>query len=157
MADASAPLTVSALTYRIKQSLEGGFPSLLVEGELSNCKFATSGHFYFVLKDEHAQIAGVMWRSRVGGLSVTPSDGMKAIVAGRVTVYEVRGVYQIDATSIRPLGVGELQIAFEKLRKKLEDEGLFDASRKKVLPGFPERIGLRAPGRPRRSRRRSGR
>jgi len=142
MPETPAPITVSALTYRIKQSLEGGFPALLVEGELSNCKFATSGHFYFVLKDEHAQIAGVMWRSRVGGLSVTPADGMKVLVTGRLTVYEVRGVYQIDATAIRPLGVGALQEAFERLKMKLEAEGLFDGARKKPLPAFPERIGI---------------
>jgi exodeoxyribonuclease VII large subunit len=142
MAEAPAPLSVSALTYRIKQSLESGFTSLRVEGELSNCKFATSGHFYFVLKDDRAQIAGVMWRSKVDGLAIAPADGMKVLVAGRLTVYEVRGVYQLDASSIRPLGVGELQAAFERLKSKLEAEGLFGEGRKKPIPGFPERIGI---------------
>ena len=142
MPESPAPLTVSALTYRIKQALEGGFPSLRVEGELSNCKFAASGHFYFVLKDDRAQIAGVMWRSRVDGLAVTPADGMKVLVAGKLAVYEVRGVYQIDASSIRPLGVGELQAAFERLKAKLEAEGLFSEARKKPLPQFPSRIGI---------------
>ena len=83
-----------------------------------------------------------MWRSRVAGLAFDPEDGMKVIVTGRITVYEVRGVYQIDASSIRPLGVGELQIAFEKLKEKLAAEGLFAAERKKPLPEYPEKIGI---------------
>jgi exodeoxyribonuclease VII large subunit len=135
-------LTVSEITRRVKQLLEGGFAGIVVQGELSNFKIHTSGHMYFTLKDESAQIAGVMWRSRVGSLSFVPEDGMKVVVSGRITVYEPRGAYQIDATSMRPLGVGELQAAFEKLKQKLSAEGLFDASRKKPLPEFPQRIGI---------------
>jgi len=135
-------LTVSEITRRIKLLLEGGFTGVKVQGELSNFKRHTSGHLYFTLKDESAQIACVMWRSRAAGLTFTPMDGMKVVVSGRVTVYEVRGNYQIDAASMAPLGVGELQLAFEKLKQKLASEGLFDARRKKPLPPFPERIGI---------------
>jgi len=141
MAD-QTPLTVSAITQKIKQSLELEYPSLAVVGELSNFKQHSSGHLYFTLKDEYAQIAGVMWRSRVSGLKFKPQDGMKVIVTGRITVYEVRGVYQIDATAIRPLGAGDLQLAFEELKRRLAAEGLFDESRKKPLPEYPGRIGI---------------
>ncbi|MEW6510714.1 MAG: exodeoxyribonuclease VII large subunit [Bacteroidota bacterium] len=142
MANQQQPLTVTELTRRIKQTLEGGYPSVLVEGEISNVRRHTSGHLYFTLKDEGAQLSGVMWRSRVSGLRFEPEDGMKVIVAGRISVYEPRGAYQIDAQSMRPLGVGDLQIAFEKLKQKLAAEGLFDEARKKPLPPFPRRIGI---------------
>jgi exodeoxyribonuclease VII large subunit len=135
-------LTVSEITRKIKLAVERGFSSVVVQGELSNFKRHTSGHVYFTLRDEHTQISGVMWRSRVGGLAFDPEDGMKVIVTGRITVYEVRGVYQIDASSIRPLGVGELQIAFERLKEKLAGEGLFSAERKQKLPEYPEKIGI---------------
>jgi exodeoxyribonuclease VII large subunit len=135
-------LTVSEVTRRIKQTLESGFPAVTVQGELSNTKLHTSGHFYFTLKDDQAQISGVMWRSRMQGMSFRPEDGMKVIVNGRLTVYEVRGVYQIDAASIRPLGIGELQIAFEKLKQKLAAEGLFEEARKRPLPQYPRVIGI---------------
>ncbi len=134
--------TVSEVTRRIKQMLEAGFSSVTVQGELSNCRVHTSGHMYFTLKDESSQISGVMWRSRVPSLTFSPQDGMKVVVAGRVTVYEPRGAYQLDAASMRPLGVGELQIAFEKLKQKLAAEGLFDVSRKRPLPEFPGCIGI---------------
>jgi exodeoxyribonuclease VII large subunit len=135
-------LTVSELTRRIKKILETGFPGILVGGELSNVKLHSSGHLYFTLKDESAQLPGVMWRSRVPSLSFVPADGMKVVVSGRITVYEVRGAYQIEASAIRPLGVGDLQIAFEKLKQQLAAEGLFELARKKKLPVFPERIGI---------------
>jgi len=135
-------LTVLEITRRIKQLLEGGFAGVAVQGELSNFKRHTSGHLYFTLKDESAQISGVMWRSRAAGLAFDPQDGMKVVITGRLSVYEVRGVYQIDASSIRPLGVGELQIAFDRLKQKLSAEGLFDAERKKPLPEYPGRIGV---------------
>ena len=135
-------LTVSEVTRQIKQTLERGFSSVTVQGELSNTKLHTSGHFYFTLKDDLAQISGVMWRSRMQGMSFKPEDGMKVIVNGRLTVYEVRGVYQIDAASIRPLGIGELQVAFDKLKQKLLAEGLFAEARKKPLPLYPSTIGI---------------
>jgi len=135
-------LTVSDVTRRIKQTLETDFPGLAVQGELSNVKLHSSGHLYFTLKDESAQIAGVMWRSRVGGLSFKPEDGMKIIATGRITVYEPRGTYQLDTGNMRPMGLGDLQAAFEQLKQKLAAEGLFDPARKKPLPEFPRRIGL---------------
>lgn len=137
-----APLTVTALTRRIKLSLESGFPSLAVVGELSNVKLHSSGHLYFTLKDEGAQIAGVMWRSRVPSLRFRPTDGTKVVVQGRLSVYEPRGTYQIDAQSMRTLGLGDLQMAFEELKRRLEAEGLFDGARKRPLPAYPERIGI---------------
>jgi exodeoxyribonuclease VII large subunit len=134
--------TVSDLTRRIKQTLETGFSSVMVVGEISNLKRHTSGHVYFTLKDESAQLSAVIWRSRVPMLTLMPQDGMKVVVTGRITVYEVRGVYQIDVTSLKPVGVGALQEAFERLKEKLAGEGLFDAGRKKPLPEYPERIGI---------------
>jgi exodeoxyribonuclease VII large subunit len=134
--------TVTELTRRIKQALETGFSSIAVVGEISNLKRHTSGHVYFTLKDETSQLSGVIWRSRVQTLTLVPQDGMKVIVTGRITVYEVRGVYQIDVTSIKPVGVGELQEAFERLKEKLSAEGLFDTARKRPLPEYPERIGV---------------
>lgn len=135
-------LSVTEITRRIKQCLESGFVSVCVQGQLSNFKRHTSGHLYFTLKDEGAQISAVLWRSRAQFLSFDPEDGMKVMVTGRLTVYEVRGNYQIEVGSIRPLGVGELQMAFENLKRKLAAEGLFDSEHKKPLPEFPERIGV---------------
>lgn len=135
-------LTVSEVTRKVKLLIEGGFPSIAVQGELSNVKLHSSGHIYFTLKDDASQISGVLWRSRTASLGFVPEDGLKVIVTGRLTVYEVRGVYQIDAFSIRQLGIGELQIAFERLKKALAAEGLFDAERKKPLPEYPERLGI---------------
>ena len=134
--------SVTDLTRQIKGTLEEGFSRIAVQGELSNFKHHSSGHLYFTLKDEHAQIQCVMWRSRVPALSVTPQDGMKMIARGNVTVYEVRGNYQLDVSSLQLLGAGELQIAFERLKQKLAGEGLFDQERKKPLPQFPQRIGI---------------
>jgi exodeoxyribonuclease VII large subunit len=138
----SRQLTVTELTLRIKKSLEEGFSGVSVEGEVSNFKIHTSGHCYFTLKDDQAQIQAVMWRSRVGGLFFTPENGMKVIAKGTVTVYPVRGVYQIDVVSLQPSGVGELQAAFERLKRKLFDEGLFDDRFKLPLPEYPDRIGI---------------
>jgi exodeoxyribonuclease VII large subunit len=135
-------LTVTELTKRIKQVLEEGFSQITLQGEISNFKQHTSGHVYFTLKDEHAQIQAVLWRSRAQYLPFTPQDGMKVVVRGNVTVYEVRGVYQIDVVSLEPLGAGELQLAFERLKRKLADEGLFNTDRKRPLPGYPSRIGV---------------
>ena len=136
------PLSVSALAQRIKASIEKSFPSLAIVGELSNVKLHSSGHLYFTLKDEGAQLSGVMWRSRVPTLKFRPADGTKVVVQGRLTVYEVRGTYQVDVSSMRTLGTGDLQAAFEELKRKLMEEGLFDAERKRTLPAYPESIGL---------------
>ncbi|MGA2622660.1 MAG: exodeoxyribonuclease VII large subunit [Bacteroidota bacterium] len=142
MATDSTVLSVSELTRRIKGVLETGFTRLAVQGEISNFKRHSSGHLYFTLKDESAQLQAVMWRSRAANLFFTPQDGMKVIVRGNITVYEVRGIYQIDVAQIQPLGVGELQIAFEQLKQKLAAEGLFDAGHKRPIPEYPESIGI---------------
>lgn len=135
-------LTVSELTRRIKGVLETTFTSVSVEGEISNFKRHSSGHLYFTLKDEGAQLSAVIWRSRAANLFFTPQDGMKVIASGKITLYEPQGKYQIDITSLQPRGVGELQIAFERLKTKLAAEGLFSAEHKKRLPEYPETIGI---------------
>src|SRR5713101_2049463 len=112
MNNLSTTLSVSEVTRRIKSVLEADFSNVSVQGEISNCKHHSSGHLYFTLKDESSQIQAVMWRSRASSLFFTPQDGMKVVVRGRITVYEVRGVYQIDVALLQPLGVGELQLAF---------------------------------------------
>ena len=138
----SKVLSVTDITRQIKMSLEQRFPRVWIQGEISNFKRHTSGHLYFTLKDEGAQISATMWRSRVGGLLFTPQDGMKVIARGGVTVYPPRGSYQLDVEQLTPVGIGELQIAFELLKKKLASEGLFDEERKRSLPSFPKRIGI---------------
>jgi exodeoxyribonuclease VII large subunit len=137
------PLTVSQITGRIKTTLEATFDQVLIVGELSNFKVhSPSGHAYFSLKDEGATLSAVMWRSRMGNLFFSPQDGMKVLAQGRITVYPPRGNYQIDVTDLKPAGMGELQIAFEKLKQKLHDEGMFDRRHKKTLPRFPQSIGI---------------
>jgi exodeoxyribonuclease VII large subunit len=101
-----------------------------------------SGHLYFTLKDEGAQIAAICWRSRVASLRFEPEDGMKVIARGSITVYPPRGNYQLDVVTLQPVGVGALQLAFEKLKKKLQEEGLFDPAHKKPIPQFPRSIGI---------------
>jgi len=135
-------VTITELTRQIKQSLETSFPRMWVEGEISNFKHHTSGHLYFTLKDEGAQLSAVMWRSRVANLTFPPKDGMKVIARGSITVYPPRGNYQIDVEQIQPVGIGELQLAFEHLKQKLAAEGLFDPAHKQSIPEFPERIGI---------------
>ncbi len=135
-------LTVSELTRQIKGVLELGFTNVWIQGEISNFKLHSSGHLYFSLKDEQSQISAVMWRSRAGQLRFRPQDGMKVMVRGNISVYEPRGSYQIDCLQIQPLGKGDLQIAFEQLKQKLNDEGLFDEDRKRSIPEFPNRIGI---------------
>lgn len=134
--------TVSELTRQIKLSLETGFPRIWVQGEILNFKQHTSGHLYFTLKDEGAQLSAVMWRSRVASITIPLEDGVKVVVRGSITVYPPRGNYQIDVEQIQLLGIGELQIAFERLKQKLAKEGLFDAGYKKPIPEYPERIGI---------------
>ncbi|HLP16785.1 MAG TPA: exodeoxyribonuclease VII large subunit [Bacteroidota bacterium] len=135
-------VTVTEITRQIKGVLELGFSDVWVQGELSNMKFHTSGHWYFTVKDEGAQISAVMWRSRTLTLPFRPQDGMQVIVRGRISVYEPRGNYQLDCLHIQPMGVGALQMAFERLKRKLEAEGLFDQEHKLSLPAYPQRIGI---------------
>ena len=142
MATDKQVISVTDITRQIKMSLEQRFPRVWIQGEISNFKQHTSGHLYFTLKDEGAQISATMWRSRVAGLLFMPEDGMKVIARGGITVYPPRGSYQIDVDQLTPVGIGELQMAFERLKQKLAAEGLFDEGRKRPLPPFPERIGI---------------
>lgn len=133
---------VSEITLRLCDVLEAEFPDVWVEGEVSNFRAAQSGHLYFTLKDEKAQIRCVCFRDQVRGLRFRPEDGLKVTVRGGISVYEARGEYQIYVSHIEPVGLGALQLAFEQLTKRLEAEGLFDAERKKPIPALPRRIGI---------------
>lgn len=135
-------LTVSELTAGIKNLLEEGLPPFWLTGEISNFKHHTSGHFYFSMKDQEAQIPCVMWAGRNRNLRFTPRDGMQIVVHGKVTVYEKRGYYQFEVWQMQPAGVGALQLAFERLKQRLHAEGLFDEVHKKTLPEYPQRIGI---------------
>ena len=134
--------TVSDLTARIRDLLAKNFTDITVQGEISNCRPATSGHIYFTLKDERAQVRCVFFKQQQRGMKFRPEDGMQVMVRGSISVYEARGEYQIYVESLEPVGRGALQLAFEQLKKRLEAEGLFDAARKKPLPLLPSRIGL---------------
>jgi exodeoxyribonuclease VII large subunit len=134
--------TVSDLTARIRDLLAKNFTDITVQGEISNCRAATSGHIYFTLKDDRAQIRCVFFKQQQRGMKFRPEDGLKVSVRGSISVYEARGEYQVYVESLEPLGRGALQLAFEQLKKQLEAEGLFDAARKKPLPLLPSRIGL---------------
>ena len=135
-------ISVSELTKQIKLTLEENFSEVSVIGEMSNFKAHVSGHWYFNLKDANAVISCAMWKGLNNYVFFTPQDGMKIIVSGRITVYPPRGSYQIDVRSMKPAGVGELQAAFEMLKRKLADEGLFDEIHKKPMPSFPQKIGI---------------
>jgi exodeoxyribonuclease VII large subunit len=135
-------LTVSQFTSQIKNLLEGAFPEVWVEGELSNLSIPQSGHAYFTLKDEHAQVRAVMFRSSLRFLKFTLQHGMQVLCRGRVSVYDPRGEYQLILDYIEPKGMGALQLAFEQLKARLDKEGLFDLDRKKPLPLLPRRIGI---------------
>lgn len=134
--------TVSRLTTEISRLIEGGLPFLWVEGEIGEFRLhSPSGNRYFTLKDETAQIACVMWRSRPP-LDFTPKEGLLVRVFGKVTTYVPRSQYQLDVYQMIPVGLGTLQERFEALKRKLHAEGLFDLSRKKPLPRFPRAIGI---------------
>ncbi len=134
--------SVSEITHSIKLLLEENIAPLWIEGEVSNFKAHYSGHYYFTLKDSGAQISAVMWRSRASQMHFRLEDGMKVQAFGSIRLYEKSGRYQIDIMRMQPAGVGKLQLAFEQLKQKLKDEGLFDAEHKKPLPPFPSRIGI---------------
>jgi exodeoxyribonuclease VII large subunit len=134
--------TVSELTRAVKDTLEGRFAGLWVEGEVSNLRLHTSGHVYFTLKDDEAQVRAVLFRSRVRRLRFEPADGLHVLVFGRLDVYAVRGEYQLVCEVLEPKGLGALQLAFEQRKARLAAEGLFDPARKRSLPAFPRRVGL---------------
>ncbi len=134
--------SVTELTRSIRGLLETEFAFVTVSGEISNLSKPYSGHFYFTLKDENAQIKAVLFKGQQKYLNVPLENGSQVICRGRISVYEPRGDYQIIADTVESFGTGNLQIAFEQLKKKLEGEGLFHAERKKELPFLPEKIFL---------------
>lgn len=134
--------SVSELTAGIRALIENAFAEVWIEGEISNCKVWNTGHMYFTLKDGGAQIKAVMFRTAVRYLRFKPEDGLHVIARGRLGVYEPKGEYQVVCEHMEPHGLGALQLAFEQLKKKLQGEGLFDASRKRALPALPRRIGI---------------
>ena len=133
---------VSDLTGKIKSLLELNLGRVWVEGEISNLRCPMSGHMYFTLKDDKSQISSVLFRGRQSGINFEPTDGMKVILYGLITVYEVSGKYQIIVDRMAVKGVGELQLAFEQLKKRLQEEGLFDEDRKTPIPSIPAKIGV---------------
>jgi len=135
-------LTVSALTALVRERLEQDFPDLWIEGEVSNFRAPASGHLYFTLKDASSQIRAVLFRSGAQRLRFALEEGLHLVVHGRLGVYDPRGEYQIILDHLEPQGLGALQLAFEQLKEKLAQEGLFNQDRKRPLPFFPKRVGI---------------
>jgi exodeoxyribonuclease VII large subunit len=135
-------LTVSELTTAIKKQLESRFPSISVQGEISNFKEQASGHLYFTLKDATSQISAVLFRGNTRGLTRLPKAGDQVIVKGEINVYPPKGNYQIIIRELQYAGVGELLLKLHELKTKLEAKGWFDKSRKKTLPHMPKTIGV---------------
>lgn len=135
-------VTVSQLNHYVRRVIDhnGYLKDICIKGEISNCKRHPSGHIYLTLKDEGSVLRAVMFRASATGLRFEPEDGMKVTARGRISVYEPGGVYQLYIESLEPDGEGALYAAFEKLKKKLEEEGLFDSGFKKPLPAFPETV-----------------
>ena len=134
--------TVSELTSAVRETLETAFGDVWVEGEISNCRIWNTGHAYFTLKDDGAQIRAVMFRSAVRYLKFKLEDGLHVVARGRLGVYEPKGEYQLQCEHMQPHGLGALQLAFEQLKKKLAAEGLFDRAKKRTLPALPRKIGI---------------
>ncbi len=137
-------LTVTALTKYIKYKFDHdhNLDEVLLEGEISNFKHNSRGHFYFTLKDENSQISATMFASYASKCKFEPENGMKVFVKGKVTVYEPSGSYQINVTEIKNDGIGDLYLAYEKLKKELAEKGLFNLEHKRPLPRFPKTIGV---------------
>ena len=138
----SAVLTVSELNEIIRDRLETGLDAVWVAGELSNVRLPPSGHIYFTLKDQQSQIAAVLFRRHAENLRFRMEDGMEVVCSGRVGLYTVRGALQFYAVEVEARGKGALAVAFEQLKKRLSQEGLFDVDRKKPLPFLPRTIGI---------------
>ncbi len=134
--------TVSQITTELKLLLEETYSMIWITGEISNFSRPASGHYYFVLKDEYAQIQAVIFRGQNRRLAFAPKDGMQITGIGRISIYEPRGSYQVILEHIEPKGIGALQIAFEQLKAKLAEEGLFDPQHKKPLPFLPETLAV---------------
>lgn len=133
---------IAEITREIKVLLEGRFPGVWVEGEVSNMRRPGSGHLYFTLKDEESQLQAVLYRSQAARTRFELKDGLQVVAFGDVSVYERGGRYQLTVSEIEPKGVGALQLAFEQLKERLRKEGLFDPSRKRPIPLLPGRIGI---------------
>ena len=144
MNDSSKYLTVTALTRYIKYKIDSDehLRQVFLRGEISNFKSHTTGHLYFSLKDETSKINAIMFNTNAKKIEFKPTDGMKVLIVGRISVYEATGNYQIYVDEMIQDGVGNLYLEFEKLKKKLAEEGLFDKSKKKAIPLFPEKIGI---------------
>ena len=134
--------TVTDITNQIKQLLESNFRDVLVEGEISNVNQSRNGHYYFTVKDDNAQLPCVVWRSAAQRMDVELSDGQQVVLGGDIQVYAPHGRYQMIVSLVQQAGVGRLQQKFEELKKKLQEEGLFNDDHKKPLPSFPENIGV---------------
>jgi exodeoxyribonuclease VII large subunit len=134
--------SVSRLTRDIRAILEAAFDSVWVEGEISNFRTVASGHSYFVLKDDKAQIRCVLFKGHRARIKFQPADGDQVLMFGRISVYDARGEYQVIVESLEPRGLGPLQKAYEQLRDKLEKEGLFNKENKNILPEFPWKVGV---------------
>lgn len=134
--------SVSDVTRKIKGQLESEFKRIWVQGEISNFKAHSSGHYYFSLKDSGAQLNAVMFKGFNNQLKFVPESGMEVVARGKITVYEPRGNYQIFCESMEPVGAGALQKAFEQLKEKLKKEGLFEELHKKALPSFPKKVAV---------------
>ena len=137
-----SPITVSTLNNQIKSLLESHFMSVYVEGEVSRVTYHSSGHIYFSLKDQNSSISCVMFRGNAQKLKFQLEEGLKVIINGAITLYTPRGSYQINCFSIEPAGSGALALAYEQLKKKLQQKGYFDKDRKKELPKFPNHVAL---------------
>ena len=136
------PVTVSELTASIRGELEKRFASVWVEGEISNLYAPNSGHWYFTLKDEFAQMRAACYRSTNQRIRFRPEDGLQVRARGRVSVYEPKGEYQLIVEALEPVGAGALQLAFEQTKARLQAEGLFAAELKRAIPFFPRRVGV---------------
>src|SRR5437773_11343183 len=136
------PVSVSAITASIRGALEKGFASVWVEGEISNFRAQSSGHWYFTLKDEFAQLRSACYRSSNQRIRFRPEDGLQVRARGRLSVYEPKGEYQLIVETLEPVGAGALQLAFEQTKARLQAAGLFAAELKRAIPLFPKRIAF---------------
>src|SRR5713101_4976788 len=136
------PVTVSELTALIRGEMERRFASVWVEGEISNFRSVSSGHWYFTLKDEFAQLRSACYRSSNQRIRFRPEDGLQVRARGRLSVYEPKGEYQLIVETLEPVGAGALQLAFEQTKARLQGEGLFAPELKRAIPMFPRRVGV---------------
>lgn len=137
-----APVKIAEITSLIKEILEGSFPSITLEGELSNVRPSSTGHIYFTLKDETSSISAVMFKGKSRYLSFTPKDGLLVHATGSISVYEARGTYQIIVDSMKQAGAGDILRLLEERKRRLAAEGLFDAGRKRPIPEYPSSIAV---------------